>query len=92
MRVNAVAPGVIYSESAAAHYPPGVLQSVAGDLPAQRLGTPEEVASAVCFLLSPAARYVSGATLRVDGASSLYRRPQFKISPHDALPPLNSKL
>lgn len=84
VRVNAVAPGIILSDSAAANYPPGFLEASAASLPAQRLGTPEEVSSTVCFLLSPAARYVSGATLRVDGGSSLYRRPVFEIPPHKA--------
>ena len=89
VRVNAVAPGVIYSESAAANYPPGFLAGVARDLPYHRLGTPEEVASAVTYLLSPGARYVSGETLRVDGASSLYGHTAFRIEPHDSLPPLS---
>jgi len=88
VRVNAVAPGVIYSDSAAANYPPGFLAAAAKDLPTHRLGTPEEVSSAVAFLLSPAARYISGSTLRVDGASSLYRRTGFVIPPHEALPPV----
>ena len=88
VRVNAVAPGVIYSDTAAANYPPGFLEKTIRDLPAQRLGTPEEVSSAVAFLLSPAARYVSGATLRVDGGSSLYHRPAFRVPPHSALPVL----
>jgi peroxisomal trans-2-enoyl-CoA reductase len=92
VRVNAVAPGVIYSDTAAANYPPGFLESVAADLPYHRLGTPEEVSSAVTYLLSPGARYVSGATLRVDGASSLYSHPAFKIKPHSALPPLEEGL
>ncbi len=91
VRVNAVAPGVIYSDTAAANYPPGFLSSMASDLPTRRLGTPEEVASTVCFLLSPAARYVSGATLRVDGGSSLYRRPGFSIPPHEAMPPVSAE-
>ncbi len=88
VRVNAVAPGVVFSETAAANYPDGFLASMAPELPAKRLATPEEVSAAVCWLLSPAARYVSGATLRVDGASSLYRRAGFSIADHDSLPAL----
>ena len=88
VRVNAVAPGVIYSDTAAANYPPGFLASVASDLPYHRLGTPQEVSSAVTYLLSPGARYVSGATLRVDGASSLSGHAACRIPPHDTLPPL----
>jgi len=89
IRVNAVAPGVIYSETAAANYPPGFLADMAADLPYQRLGTPEEVASAVTYLLSPGARYVSGATIRVDGCSSLFRRVGFRVEPHESLPQLS---
>jgi len=79
VRVNAVAPGLIYSETAAKNYPPGFLESFANEIPAKRLGTPEEVSSAVCFLLSPGASYITGVTLRVDAASSLYRRVGFEI-------------
>ena len=43
-------------------------------IPAKRLGTESEVSAAVCFLLSPAAAYVTGETLRVDGGSSIYRQ------------------
>ena len=82
VRVNAVAPGLIYSSSAARNYPPGFLESFSNELPAKRLGTPGEVSSAVCFLLSPAAKYITGTTLRVDGGSSLYRRVGFHIKDH----------
>lgn len=41
------------------------------DIPAHRLGTPEEVAEICAFLCSPAARYVNGAVLVADGAQSL---------------------
>jgi peroxisomal trans-2-enoyl-CoA reductase len=75
VRINAVAPGVVFSKSAAKNYEgsaiPDILQSAAAVVPFRRLGTPAEVSSAVCFLLSPGAAYVSGATLAVDGASSL---------------------
>ncbi|HKV86192.1 MAG TPA: SDR family oxidoreductase [Ktedonobacterales bacterium] len=88
VRVNAVAPGVINS-SGLRTYPPEVraqLASVAADTPARRMGTEREVAGAVVFLLSPAAAYVSGATLRVDGASSLYRLQGYEIPEHAPWP------
>ena len=76
IRVNCVAPGVIYNQSADTHYEkntgaPNVLQSAIPGIPARRLGTVDEVASAVVFLLSPGAQYISGVSLAVDGASSL---------------------
>ena len=89
VRVNSVAPGVIFSQSAAENYDAAgeFLKSMAPHLPAHRLGTPEEVSAAVCFLLSPAAQYVSGATLTVDAGSSLYTpSPLFSVPPHNALP------
>jgi peroxisomal trans-2-enoyl-CoA reductase len=85
VRVNAVAPGIIYSPTAADNYPPGFLEAMKADVPAHRLGTPEEVSAAVCFLLSPGAQYISGTTLRVDCASSLYRRPGFSVPTHSNL-------
>jgi citronellol/citronellal dehydrogenase len=75
VRVNAVAPGIIDS-SGLKQYPEPVqaqLAAVARDVPAGRMGTESEVAAAVLFLLSPAAMFISGTTLKVDGAGSLYR-------------------
>lgn len=85
VRVNAVAPGMILS-SGFNNYPPPVqevLATLPAEIPAQRFGTESEVSAAVLFLLSPAAAYVNGATLRVDGASSLYRHP-FTLPTHEA--------
>lgn len=87
--MNAVAPGIIYSEQAAANYTgqhKGLLQSAAKRTPAKRVGVPEEVSAAVCFLLSPASSYTTGATLRVDGGSSLYTN-MMDIPDHDSWPP-----
>jgi citronellol/citronellal dehydrogenase len=43
-------------------------------IPMQRMGTEAEVSAATVFLLSPAAAFISGATLRVDGAAPNARR------------------
>ncbi|WP_097458560.1 SDR family oxidoreductase [Mangrovitalea sediminis] len=72
VRVNAVAPGWIAS-SGMDHYPPHMkvmIRSLRDGVPLKRLGTEAEVSSAVCFLLSEGAAFVSGATLRIDGAAS----------------------
>lgn len=88
VRVNAVAPGVIASEGLT-RYPEAVqalLEQIRRDTPAKRFGTEAEVAAAVTFLLSPAAAYITGETLRVDGASSLWRKT-WSIPEHSRLPP-----
>ena len=64
--INAVAPGFIESEMTKV-LGPAVIDIAKERIPAKRLGTPEEVASAVLFLASPAASYITGAVLTVDG-------------------------
>ena len=69
VRVNAVAPGWIAS-SGFDTYPPAFqdkIRQLARKVPLQRLGTEAEVSAAVVFLLSPAAAFITGSTLRVDG-------------------------
>ena len=87
VRVNAVAPGGIRS-SGLRNYPPSVLEMALPMMvgnPTGRLGTEGEVSAAVVFLLSPAAAYINGATLRVDGGSSLAKVPMAPLDPHDAI-------
>lgn len=74
IRVNAVAPGVIlssgidnYSEENRKFF----FESI-DHIPAGRLGTVREVSSAVVYLLSPAAGFITGTTLCVDGGDRLY--------------------
>jgi len=49
---------------------------MAAGVPCRRLGTAEEIAAAVMFLLSPGAAYVSGVSLPVDGGLSLVGYPE----------------
>lgn len=75
VRINCVAPGSsIYSETAAANYGSlDIFNTTVDRVPFRRLGTTEEVSAAVCFLLSPAAAFISGETIKVDAAASLYK-------------------
>jgi len=73
VRVNAVSPALIYFEGGywhrIEHDDPEMFDHVMG-LPALgRMGTPEEVARVVVFLASPAAAYVTGANVRIDGGT-----------------------
>jgi NAD(P)-dependent dehydrogenase (short-subunit alcohol dehydrogenase family) len=66
IRVNAVAPGLIWSETLEANWPDGVARWTR-TAPLKRLGMPEDVADACLFFASPAARWITGANLLVDG-------------------------
>ncbi len=88
VRVNAVAPGWIAS-SGMDKYPPEIRPMIRGlhaSVPLGRLGTESEVSAAIVFLLSPAAAFVSGACLRVDGAAPNAKRiwPQVGNGPNEA--------
>ncbi len=76
VRVNAVAPGLIAS-SGLERYPeamrPMIAQNVR-DIPMKRMGTEAEVSAAIVFLLSPAAAYITGESIRIDGGGSLWRK------------------
>ena len=72
VRVNAVAPGWIAS-SGMDNYPEHMKQwirSLGDNVPIKRMGTESEVSSAICFLLSPGAAFISGDCLRIDGGAS----------------------
>lgn len=73
VRVNCVAPGWIISsgmDNYSGDFAKFIIPSLAGNVPLKRMGTESEISSAICYLLSDAAAFVSGVTLRVDGAAS----------------------
>jgi NAD(P)-dependent dehydrogenase (short-subunit alcohol dehydrogenase family) len=67
IRVVAVAPGLIATELHANSGDPGRLDRMAPGVPLRRAGSPDEVAEAVSWLMSDAAGYITGTTLRVAG-------------------------
>ena len=73
IRVNSVSPGLIDRDGLADDWPDGVSRWLQ-KAPLGRLGTPNDVADAVLFLLSPAARWISGTNLVVDGGMSAQNR------------------
>jgi len=73
--VNSVPPGRIMSEQILRNYSPEERKREGEeDIPVGEYGQPEDVASLVCFLASPLARYITGAVIPVDGG---FRRYQF---------------
>jgi len=68
--VNAVAPGYIVTEMTA-QLPDDAKAKIAGQIPLGRLGLPEDVAGVVAFLASPAAAYITGSVLTVDGGMTM---------------------
>src|SRR5262249_42536903 len=73
VRVNAIAPGPIADTEGMARLAPGgdAAAVLKKRVPLGRWGTIDEIADALLFLVSPAATYVTGATLLVDGGTSL---------------------
>ena len=105
VRVNSVAPGIIFTPSGFKNYGalgPPMVDAVAPATPMQRLGTAEEIAAAVIFLLSPAAAFCTGQVLCVDGGISLVGYPppmkelgdtsKFPIWGDESVLPPNAKL
>ena len=95
VRVNAVAPGYVAS-SGMDSYPPAMaplLRAAAQGVPLKRMANEAEVSAAIVFLLSEAASFITGSTLRVDGG-----RPQMRAgwpvagdapAAHDAVKPFD---
>jgi citronellol/citronellal dehydrogenase len=87
VRVNAVAPGYIATSGLDRYEGPAraLIGKLKDHVPARRLGTEAEVSAAICFLLSPAAAFISGATLAIDGGAPL-GSPLFPRGDHAPMP------
>lgn len=74
IRINAICPGVILTPMAEEliRRNPSLKQELLRDIPAGRMGRPEEIANAVLWLCSPQASFVDGHALLVDGAFSIH--------------------
>jgi 3-oxoacyl-[acyl-carrier protein] reductase len=75
IRVNAVCPGWIDTPFNDPYWsfqrdPRSALRALETSIPSRRQGSPEDVAGVVTFLASPAARYITGASIVVDGGYS----------------------
>ncbi|MCD9196967.1 SDR family NAD(P)-dependent oxidoreductase [Aeromicrobium wangtongii] len=77
VRANAVAPGLVGTSAAAGLWrdEPARFASFEARNPTGRMARPEEVAKSIAFLASPAASYITGHTLVVDGGSSITLDP-----------------
>jgi citronellol/citronellal dehydrogenase len=84
VRVNAVAPGGIVSSGFDTYTPEmqKKLHDFTAGVPLQRFGTEAEISAAITYLLSPAAAYVTGSCLRVDGGTP-NARTTWKLEPHN---------
>jgi NAD(P)-dependent dehydrogenase (short-subunit alcohol dehydrogenase family) len=70
-RVNAIAPGLIGTEMSMA-IPEDVLEKMVSAIPLDRMGSPEEIANVVWFLLTPLSSYITGHVVVVGGGRSLF--------------------
>jgi citronellol/citronellal dehydrogenase len=84
VRVNAVAPGWIASSGMDTY--DGAMKAMIPKLkrhvPLQRLALEAEVSAAIVFLLSPAAAFITGVTLQIDGGASI-NSPLWPAAPHE---------
>lgn len=90
VRVNTVAPGGIASSGFDRYSPEAkekILEFPAG-VPLQRYGTESEISAAIVYLLSPAAAYITGSCIRVDGGTPNARNT-WKLKPHNRSKPFS---
>ena len=91
VRVNAVAPGWITS-SGMDTYPDSfkaVIKTLKAAVPLGRMGNEAEVSSTICYLLSDGAAFISGTTVRIDGAASQGNVAIYPLQAHNKCKPFD---
>lgn len=72
IRINCIAPGLVKTDFARALWEnPKAAQYIEQMTPLRRIGEPDEIAGAAVFLAAPAARFITGQTLAVDGGATI---------------------
>lgn len=72
VRVNCIAPGLIRTDFARAQWEnPETLKAVTSNTPLRRIGEPREIAGAAVFLASPAASFMTGQSIIIDGGAMI---------------------
>lgn len=92
VRVNCVAPGAIASsglDTYDAAHTAYIQTEIAPEIPLQRFGVEAEVSAAIAFLLSPAAAFITGSCIRIDGGAPNARRVWGPLSPSDRSTPFD---
>ena len=84
VRVNAVAPGWVMASGLDSYKDDmkAMIPTVAAKIPLKRMATESEVSALMCFLLSPAAAFMTGVNVRIDGGASLVS-PYFPLPDHN---------
>lgn len=69
--VNAIAPGYVKTDMVD-NIPDNILQNIINQIPVGRLGTPHEIARAVCFLISKDSGFITGETISINGGHNMF--------------------
>lgn len=91
VRVNAVAPGWVMASGLDSYKDDmkAMIPTVAAKIPLKGMATESEVSALMCFLLSPAAAFMTGVNVRIDGGASLVS-PYFPLPDHDNSKPFEA--
>lgn len=72
IRVNAIAPGLIYNDFLRRIYPGDFFDNAAKNTPLGRMGQPSDIANAICYLVSDEASFVTGQVLSINGGTFMF--------------------